>query len=69
MGELTPTMQVKLLRALEGGGYTPVGGNKAKYSDVRIITATNEDMLAWIPTELNSTNSEWLLNSMPWSLL
>ena len=45
VGELTPTMQVKLLRALEGGGYTPVGGNRAKYSDVRIITATNEDLL------------------------
>lgn len=45
VGEFTPIMQVKLLRALEGGGYTPVGGNRAKYSDVRIITATNEDLL------------------------
>ena len=50
VGELTPHMQVKLLRAIEGGGYTPVGGNKTRYSDVRIIAATNENLRSQIKT-------------------
>jgi PAS domain S-box-containing protein len=51
VGELTPHMQVKLLRAIEGGGYTPVGGNKARYSDIRIIAATNENLRSQIKTK------------------
>jgi transcriptional regulator with PAS, ATPase and Fis domain len=50
VGELTPHMQVKLLRAIEGGGYTPVGGTKARYSDVRIIAATNDNLRSQIKT-------------------
>ena len=45
VSELNLSMQVKLLRAIEGGGYTPVGGNKSKYSDVRIIAATNDNLM------------------------
>lgn len=45
VSELSPNMQVKLLRAIEGGGYTPVGDNKVKYSDVRIIATTNEILI------------------------
>ncbi len=45
VSELSLSMQVKLLRAIEGGGYTPVGGNQAKYSDVRIIAATNDNLM------------------------
>jgi transcriptional regulator with PAS, ATPase and Fis domain len=45
VSELSLSMQVKLLRAIEGGGYTPVGGNQAKYSDVRFIAATNDNLM------------------------
>jgi PAS domain S-box-containing protein len=45
VSELSLNMQVKLLRAIEGGGYTPVGGNKARFSDFRIIAATNENLI------------------------
>ncbi len=45
VSELSLSMQVKLLRAIEGGGYTPVGGNQARYSDVRIIAATNDNLI------------------------
>lgn len=45
ISELTPTMQVKLLRAIEGGGYTPVGSQTVKHANVRIIAATNRNML------------------------
>ena len=44
LGEMSMSMQVKLLRAIEGQGYTPVGGNSVKTSDFRIIAATNQNL-------------------------
>ncbi|MDO9264919.1 MAG: sigma 54-interacting transcriptional regulator, partial [Desulfosalsimonadaceae bacterium] len=44
MGEIGLSAQVKLLRVLDGGGYTPVGGNEAKKAKVRIVAATNRDL-------------------------
>jgi transcriptional regulator with PAS, ATPase and Fis domain len=41
-------MQVKLLRVLENGEYIPVGGTRAKKADARIISATNQDLLAMV---------------------
>lgn len=46
--ELTPAMQAKLLRVLQDGEYTPLGGNTAKRADVTIIAATNKDCRAEI---------------------
>ena len=48
LGEIGPNLQVKLLRVLEGGGYTPIGGNAVKKPDVRIIAATNQDLQAQV---------------------
>jgi PAS domain S-box-containing protein len=45
VSELNVNMQVKLLRAIEGGGYTPVGSNQTRYSDVRFIAATNDNLI------------------------
>ena len=44
LGEIGPNLQAKLLRAIEGGGFTPVGGLEAETSDFRIIAATNKDL-------------------------
>lgn len=44
VAEIPMNLQVKLLRAIEGSGYTPVGSTQAKQSDVRIIAATNKDL-------------------------
>jgi len=44
LGEIDLNIQAKLLRAVEGGGYTPVGEAKAKKSDARIISATSRDL-------------------------
>lgn len=44
VGEISQSMQVKLLRALDDGGYTPVGGTTTKYPDVRVISATNKNL-------------------------
>ena len=48
LGEIDVATQVKLLRVLEGNGYTPVGGHEAKTTDVRIISATNRDLKALV---------------------
>ncbi len=45
IGETRPNMQVKLLRVLEGGSFYPVGSDKAYRTDVRVIAATNRDLL------------------------
>ncbi|MBI5590805.1 MAG: sigma 54-interacting transcriptional regulator [Deltaproteobacteria bacterium] len=48
LGELSLTLQVKLLRVLEGHGYIPVGGNEVRQSNARFIAATNRDLLAQV---------------------
>lgn len=44
IGEIDLHMQVKLLRAIEGNGFTPVGGSKIIKPNIRIISATNRDL-------------------------
>ncbi|TKB08538.1 sigma 54-interacting transcriptional regulator [Desulforhopalus sp. IMCC35007] len=44
LGEIDEAMQVKLLRVLEGRGYTPLGGLEPIMPDVRIISATNSNL-------------------------
>jgi transcriptional regulator with PAS, ATPase and Fis domain len=44
LGEIDEAMQVKLLRVLEGYGYTPLGGMRTGKPDVRIISATNRNL-------------------------
>jgi len=45
IGEMPPDMQVKLLRALQEKSVTRVGGDKTIPVDVRIIAATNKNLL------------------------
>ena len=44
IGEISPSLQAKLLRVLEEKCFERVGGNKTIYSDVRIIAATNRNL-------------------------
>jgi transcriptional regulator with PAS, ATPase and Fis domain len=50
IGEIKPDLQVKLLRAIEGGGYTPVGGSRVRKPDFRIIAATSRNLTERVKT-------------------
>src|SRR5580700_11162493 len=46
VGELPAAAQVKLLRAIQEGEVEPVGARKTIKVDVRIVSATNRDLIA-----------------------
>ena len=48
IGDMSRPLQAKLLRFLEDGSFTRVGGNEEKQVDVRIISATNRDIVTAI---------------------
>jgi two-component system, NtrC family, response regulator len=45
IGEISPTVQVKLLRALQTREFERVGGTQTIKVDVRVVAATNRDLL------------------------
>jgi len=48
IGELSPSLQTKLLRVLQEREFERVGGNKPMKVDIRVIAATNRDLVAAI---------------------
>ena len=48
IGDMSPRTQSKILRAIQDGRITPVGGTKTIATDVRILAATNRDLPAMI---------------------
>ncbi|MBS1202867.1 MAG: transcriptional regulator containing AAA-type ATPase, and binding domain [Chromatiaceae bacterium] len=44
IGELTPAVQVRLLRILQDGSFERVGGQQTLHANVRLIAATNQDL-------------------------
>ena len=45
IGDISPLVQVKLLRFLQDRQYTPVGSEKLYHANVRVITATHHNLL------------------------
>ncbi len=45
LGEISLNLQVTLLRVIEGKGYMPVGSNISKHPDLRIVAATNRNLI------------------------
>ena len=45
IGETTPAFQIKLLRVLQDGSFRPVGGSQRKHVNVRVLAATNRNLL------------------------
>ncbi|MDB4956056.1 MAG: sigma54 specific transcriptional regulator, Fis family [Myxococcales bacterium] len=48
IGDMSPTLQVKVLRVLQEGTFNRVGDTEMRRIDVRIIAATNRDLSAMV---------------------
>ncbi len=48
IGDVSPALQVKLLRVLQEKVYEPLGGNRSFKANVRIVAATNSDLEALV---------------------
>lgn len=48
IGDVSPQMQVKLLRVLQDGEFRPVGSNEPRKTDVRVIAATHRNLSAMV---------------------
>ncbi|MBI3183822.1 MAG: sigma 54-interacting transcriptional regulator [Myxococcales bacterium] len=44
VGDMSPALQVKLLRVLQEGTFLPVGGTQVREVNVRVIAATHKDL-------------------------
>jgi len=50
VGEMSPSMQAKLLRVLQYKEFTPLGAKSAQKTNARVITATNVDLAERVQT-------------------
>ncbi|MGB6068229.1 MAG: sigma 54-interacting transcriptional regulator [Desulfomonilaceae bacterium] len=48
IGDVSPALQVRLLRVLQDKSFQPLGGTKTVISDARILAATNKDLKTMI---------------------
>jgi two-component system, NtrC family, response regulator AtoC len=62
IGEISPATQVKLLRFLQEHEFERVGGNQTIKVDVRIVTATNRDLLQRVKDGLFREDLYYRLN-------
>ncbi|MCU0586232.1 MAG: sigma-54 dependent transcriptional regulator [Desulfobacterales bacterium] len=65
VGEISPAVQVKLLRLLQEGEFQRVGGNQTIRADVRVISATNQDLGSRVKAGAFREDLYYRLNVVP----
>lgn len=65
IGEVTPALQVKLLRVLQSGEFQRVGDARSIKVDVRVLAATNRDLEAMIECGDFRSDLYYRLNVVP----
>jgi DNA-binding NtrC family response regulator len=68
IGELSPAIQVKLLRVLQEREIKPVGGTASKRIDIRLITATNRNLHKMVKQGTFREDLYYRLNVIPINL-
>lgn len=68
IGDMNAQLQTKILRVLEEKSFERVGGNKTIFSDVRIIAATNKDLVHQVEMDLFREDLYYRINVLPVSL-
>src|SRR3954452_22958128 len=68
IGDLTPAVQVKLLRVLQERSFERVGGTKTLTVDIRLIAATNRDLEAEVEAGRFRQDLFFRLNVVPLAL-
>jgi transcriptional regulator with PAS, ATPase and Fis domain len=65
IGEMPIGTQARLLRVLENGEYIPVGSSTVKKTDVRVVAATNVDLMAAVEAGKFREDLYYRLNTVP----
>jgi PAS domain S-box-containing protein len=62
IGDISPALQVRLLRVLEERSYMPLGSSKSVKADVRIVTATHRDLAKLVEEDAFRTDLYYRIN-------
>lgn len=65
IGEMPLGTQARLLRVLEAGEYIRVGSSKVQKTDVRVIAATNKELIEFVQTGKFREDLYYRLNTVP----
>lgn len=65
IGDIPLSMQVKLLRVIEGGSFIPLGDNKQHKANVRIIAAMNKDPIEMVKKGLMREDFFYRISVIP----